>query len=169
MLGSFLISRCPRNDSALFHTDSIKVTRCLRFTSLPPNTADQQTRYYYGQTALLSDGETPPLAGGRSSTCGSRYTDRYSSRQTIRADRAGILPSSLNTPAEIVYLYSPTSGELQRNWRAPKVSPRFMSPNFPQVEVQNNHQNPPMKPVTSADLLASGHFRVQTRTDVTEL
>ena len=166
MLGSFLISRCPRNDSALFHTDSIKVTRCLRFTSLRPDTAVQQTRYYLGR---LPDGKTPPVAGGRSSTCGSRYTDRYPSRQTIRADRAGNLPSSLNTPAEIVYLYSPTSGELQRNWRAPKVSPRFMSPNFPQVEVQNNHQNPPMKPVTSADLLASGHFRVQTRTDVTGL
>ena len=168
MLGSFLISRCPRNDSALFHTDSIKVTRYLRFTSLHPDRAGQRTRYYCRQTSFLQMAQIP-AKGSRSATCGSRYTDRCPSHQTIRADRAGIPPSSLNTPAEIVYLNSPTSGELQRNWRAPKVSPRFMSPNFPQVKVQNNHQNPPMKPVTSADLLASGHFRVQTRTDVTGL
>ncbi len=31
----------------------------------------------------------------------------------------------------------------------PEVSPRFISPNFPQVAPQNNHQNRPGKPVES--------------------
>ena len=134
MLGSFLISRCPRNDSALFHTDSIKVTRCCGSQVCTRTQPFSRPVITQGRLHSCQMAKLPRYAGGRSSTCGSRYTDRYPSRQTIRADRAGNLPSSLNTPAEIVYLYSPTSGELQRNWRAPKVSPRFMSPNFPQVK-----------------------------------